>query len=232
MDTITLPELLPRPDYEKTYRKPLEYFVDGSIVIIVGNKKGVVTGKSVDLYEDCRIFTVLMKRQGTRQQKRIFEERHRLDHLWISNKCSRWNKRIGIPEIFAIGKIQWYVRKDGSKDLSLEPVDYKTHLENLFLGIMFMYGLHILEEARQLTMQGIVAKNYKLWDDQLSWLKLVSKKFKQTIEEKKIELEKPLMLKYIDGFLNEIEKKITKARNHVKKINQKKGFQIEKINCT
>jgi hypothetical protein len=81
-------------------------------------------------------------------------------------------------------------------------------------------------------MQGIVAKNYKLWDDQLSWLKLVSKKFKQTIEEKKIELEKPLMLKYIDGFLNEIEKKITKARNHVKKINQKKGFQIEKINCT
>jgi hypothetical protein len=198
-------------------------------VIIVGDKKGVMTGKAVDLYENCRIFTVLLKKRGTRKQNQIFKEGHTLDHLWISNKCSRWNKKIGIPEIFAIGKIQWYIRKDGSKDLALKPVDYKTHLENLFLGIMFMYGLHIIEETKNLTMQGVVAKNYKHWDEQLTWLKLVAEKFKQTIEEKNIDLEKPLMLKYIDGFLGEIAKKMTKARNHVKRISNKKGFQVQKL---
>lgn len=222
--------LLPRPDHEKTYRKPLEYFVGDSIVIIVGEKQERVTGRPVDLYKNCRIFTVLTAKAGTKDQKKVFEEKPLLDHLWIPNNCNRWNKTLGIPEIFAIGRIQWYQRKDGSRDLTLEPVDKKTHLECLFVGIIFIYGLHIIEEAKKLTMQGIVTTNYTNWTDQLVWLKLVTEKFKETTKQEKIDLEKPLMLKYIDGFLNEITKRIKKARNHVTKITKKKGFQQQKLN--
>lgn len=231
METIpTLPTLLPRPDYSQTYRKPLEYFVDDSIVIIVGNKQARVTGRAVDLYENCRIFTVLTDKPGTKNQRKVFEERPILDHLWIPNNCNKWNKKICVPDIFAIGKIEWYTRKDGSKDLTLAPVDKKIHLECLFIGIIFIYGLHIMEESKNLTTKGIVTDNYKYWCDQVAWLKLITEKFKETIKEEKIDLEKPLMLKYIDCFLNEITKKTKKARNHVRKITAKKGFQEHKLN--
>jgi hypothetical protein len=198
-------------------------------VIIVGQKQKRITGRAVDLYENCRIFTVLSPKMGTRKQQKIFEERHVLDHLWISDKCTRWNKAIAIPEIFAIGKIDWYEKKGGIKDLELKPVDYKTHLEKLFVGIVFMYGLHIIEEAKLLTSQDTVTKNYEHWHDQLVWLQLITERFKEIIQEKKIELEKPLTLKYIDCFLKVIEIKTSKARSHVKKIENKKGFKIHKL---
>lgn len=217
--------MLPRPDYSKTYRKPLEHFVDNSIVIIVGNKQNRITGSPVDLYTDCRIFTALTTREGTKKQKKVFEEKPILDHLWIEKNCYDINKLIGVPELFAIGTIKWYFRKDGSKDLTLKPIDRQIHLESLFLGVIFIYGLHLLEETDKLTSKGIVTKNYCNWKEQIEWLNMVSAKFKEIAAEDKIDLDKPIMLKYIDRFLEKIEKKINKAQNHVKKLKEKKGFQ-------
>lgn len=198
-------------------------------MIIVGNKQNRITGRPLDLYENCRIFTALTATAGTKKQRQVFKERPTLDHLWIEKNCYRWNKEIGVPDIFAIGKIEWYKRKDGRKDLNLKPIDKKIHLESLFIGVIFIYGLHLLEEAYKLTSKGIITKNYVYWQDQVAWLKIVNEKFKETVADDNLDLERPLMLKCIDQFLTEIEKKIIKAQNHVKRIKAKRGFQIQEF---
>jgi hypothetical protein len=224
METISEYQLLPRPDHSKTYRQPLEAFVNDSIVIIVGNKQGRQNRRNVDLYKNCSIFTALTEKPGTKKQKEVFDNRPMLDHLWISNKCSRWNEALGIPDIFAIGKINWYTRKDGIKDLALFPTDVNTHIECLFVGVVFIYGLHIIEESQNLKQKGIITKNYKYWEDQLKWLKDIAHNFKETVIKLKIKLGETCMLKYVDKFLTEVEKQIKKGRNHVDKMQLKKGF--------
>lgn len=222
-----MPELLPRPDHKKTYRQPLEYFVDGSIVILVGDRKessGYAGFGDRKLYENLRIFTALSNKKGTMEQQRVFEEKPILDHLWIPDKCSSLNDSLNIPRLFAVGKIEWYTRKDGRRDLGLTPVDQKTHLEVLFFGTVFIYGLHILDQIRKLLTERVLTESRKQWRSQLEWLKTIAKKFKQTIKEKSILLDNPKMLKYIDSFLIEIENRVKKSEIHIRKMSEKKGF--------
>jgi hypothetical protein len=253
METISSPKLLPRPERksshrkfqlliddvsnskiltsellttekkESNYRVPLEAFVDNSIVIIVGDRKE--TPGTHKLYTNCRIFTAMSKTaRGTRKQKKIFEEKPVLDHLWIPETCSRLNEEIGVSNLFAVGKIVWYTRKNGTKDLALEPVKIKEHLEVLFMGTVFIYGLHILEQVRKLLGEGVLNGSREVWKQQLDWLRNIAGKFKETISKKKIILENPKMLIYIDVFLNEIDKKIKKTDDHFKRMSVKKGF--------
>jgi hypothetical protein len=229
METIFMPKLLPRPQIKKTYREPLEAFVSDSIVIITGEKQGLRSRINKDLYKNCRIFTALTDRPGTKKQKDIFSQGVTLDHLWIKNECSRWNEALGIPEIFAIGTIEWYTRRDGTKDLCLKPIDSATHIECLFVGVLFMYGLHLIEETEKLKSKNIVTENYEYWDSQFEWLKRITINFKETVGRLKIDLGKTNMVKYIDTFLLKIEKQIKKARDHVKKILNKKGFTKQEL---
>jgi hypothetical protein len=220
---VLMPELLLSKQIESTYRVPLEAFLDNSIVIIVGDRKE--TPGTHKLYTNCRIFTAMSKTaRGTRKQKKIFEEKPVLDHLWIPEGCSRLNEDIGVSNLFAVGKIVWYSRKNGTKDLALEPVKIKEHLEVLFMGIVFIYGLHILEQVRKLLEEGVLSGSREVWKQHLDWLRNIADKFKETISRKKIILENSNMLKYIDSFLNQIDKKIKKTDNHFKRMSEKKGF--------
>jgi Ni,Fe-hydrogenase maturation factor len=92
-----------------------------------------------------------------------------------------------------------------------------------------MYGLHLIEETEKLKTKNIVTKNYEHWDSQLEWLKIITVNFKKTVETLKIDLGKTNMVKYIDTFLFKVEKEIRKAKDHIKKILNKKGFTKQEL---
>lgn len=226
METVFCPKLLPRPKYEKnSYRKPLEAFVDDSVVIIVGDRQERTTGFNLRLYTNCRLFTAMAKnKKGTLKQQKVFEEKPVIDHLWIPEECSKTNEVLGMPPYFSVGKIRWYTRKDGTRDLSLSRIDRQTHLEVLFLGTVFIYGCHLMEESQKLLSHRILPKSHKKWAVQYDLLKTVAKNFKEIIIKEKIKVEKPDMIKYVDKFLKKIGEKLRKAELHLRKMSSKKGF--------